>query len=659
MVGETGTGKSTLLRAINGLVPHFSGGVLAGTVTVDGRTTKDNRPRDLADVVGFVGQNPLATFVTETVEDELAYTMENLGCARRCHASPRGGRGRPARPPGPARPLAAGAVGWPTATCGHRGGPDGVAPHAGARRADVRPRSGGGRRGPQDAGPPGARSRSDRGHGRAPARARGAVRRPDRPGARRRVRRSSRARPRSSCASSSVAPPLVELGRLVGWDPLPLSVRDARRQAGPAPRAPRSDIAPRPEDGARRDDRSGRGGRGPQADRRVRTAWSRSTASTCRSCPGRGPRPDGEERLRQVDAAHARCRAHDGRPVARWWWTDGTPDRFARAIWSATWDSCRRIRVSSSTGRASRPSAAPPTRCPRLDDGDDRAHARADPARHAPAIVIPATSPRANGWPSHLAIVVAPAPALLLLDEPTRGLDYPSKDRLIEVLRELAEDGHAIVLATHDVELAARVGGPGRRPGGRPGHHGRPGPPGGLPFPDLRPSGGQGAGARRMADGGRSAPGPRRSGAGMTVSVPRPAPRPGRRLTPGDPDRHPLLLPALADHALRRRRLRLAADDPSVRGPEHRPQRRRTLDLRRPRPAPVGHRHGRALRRSDRCQGGGAARDPRRLLRRAPGAESRHQRFRARMVPPHPLGAGVRAGVRFRPRAPWRSSPRR
>ena len=56
-----------------------------------------------------------------------------------------------------------------------------------------------------------------------------------------------------------------------------------------------------------------------------------------------------------------------------------------------------------------------------------------------------------------LAVVLAPAPTLLLLDEPTRGLDYPSKDRLIEVLRELAGDGHAMVLATHDVELAARV----------------------------------------------------------------------------------------------------------------------------------------------------------------------------------------------------------
>jgi energy-coupling factor transport system ATP-binding protein len=56
-----------------------------------------------------------------------------------------------------------------------------------------------------------------------------------------------------------------------------------------------------------------------------------------------------------------------------------------------------------------------------------------------------------------LAVVLAPAPPLLLLDEPTRGLDYPSKSRLIAVLRQLAKEGHAIVLATHDVELAARV----------------------------------------------------------------------------------------------------------------------------------------------------------------------------------------------------------
>jgi len=79
VIGRTGSGKSTLLRCINGLVPHFSGGRLAGRVTVAGRDTRKSRPRDLADVVGFVGQDPLSGFVTDTVEDELAYAMESLG----------------------------------------------------------------------------------------------------------------------------------------------------------------------------------------------------------------------------------------------------------------------------------------------------------------------------------------------------------------------------------------------------------------------------------------------------------------------------------------------------------------------------------------------------------------------------------------------------
>jgi energy-coupling factor transport system ATP-binding protein len=56
-----------------------------------------------------------------------------------------------------------------------------------------------------------------------------------------------------------------------------------------------------------------------------------------------------------------------------------------------------------------------------------------------------------------LAVVLAPAPRVLLLDEPTRGLDYPSKNRLIGLLRDMADEGHAVVLATHDVELAARL----------------------------------------------------------------------------------------------------------------------------------------------------------------------------------------------------------
>src|SRR5580692_6992632 len=78
VVGRTGVGKSTLLGAVNGLVPHFTGGTLAGRVLVDGRDTRTHKPRELADVVGVVGQDPLAGFVTDTVEEELAYGMEQL-----------------------------------------------------------------------------------------------------------------------------------------------------------------------------------------------------------------------------------------------------------------------------------------------------------------------------------------------------------------------------------------------------------------------------------------------------------------------------------------------------------------------------------------------------------------------------------------------------
>jgi energy-coupling factor transport system ATP-binding protein len=56
-----------------------------------------------------------------------------------------------------------------------------------------------------------------------------------------------------------------------------------------------------------------------------------------------------------------------------------------------------------------------------------------------------------------LAIVLAARPPLLLLDEPTRGLDYTAKHRLVEILRDLADEGHAVLLATHDVELVAEV----------------------------------------------------------------------------------------------------------------------------------------------------------------------------------------------------------
>ena len=79
VVGSTGSGKSTLLRAMNGLVPHFTGGEFSGRVLVEGRSTVDLAPRELADVVAFVPQEPESSFVLDRVEDELAYAMENLG----------------------------------------------------------------------------------------------------------------------------------------------------------------------------------------------------------------------------------------------------------------------------------------------------------------------------------------------------------------------------------------------------------------------------------------------------------------------------------------------------------------------------------------------------------------------------------------------------
>jgi energy-coupling factor transport system ATP-binding protein len=56
-----------------------------------------------------------------------------------------------------------------------------------------------------------------------------------------------------------------------------------------------------------------------------------------------------------------------------------------------------------------------------------------------------------------LAIQLAGSPQVVLLDEPTRGLDYPAKASLVNVLRGLAADGRAILVSTHDVELAASL----------------------------------------------------------------------------------------------------------------------------------------------------------------------------------------------------------
>lgn len=78
VVGASGSGKSTFLRAMNGLVPHFYGGRFQGRVWVDDLDTLAATPRQLAGKVGFVFQDPSAQFVVQRVEDEIAFGLENL-----------------------------------------------------------------------------------------------------------------------------------------------------------------------------------------------------------------------------------------------------------------------------------------------------------------------------------------------------------------------------------------------------------------------------------------------------------------------------------------------------------------------------------------------------------------------------------------------------
>ncbi len=82
VMGPSGAGKSTLLRSLNGLVPHFSGGTVAGQVRVAGLNPVALGPQRMSHVVGFVFQDPEAQFVAARVEDEIALGLENAAVPR-------------------------------------------------------------------------------------------------------------------------------------------------------------------------------------------------------------------------------------------------------------------------------------------------------------------------------------------------------------------------------------------------------------------------------------------------------------------------------------------------------------------------------------------------------------------------------------------------
>lgn len=81
LTGPSGCGKSTLLRAIAALVPHFYGGRFDGKVLAAGRDTKSTKPAELCGTLGFVFQDPESQMVSTGVEAEVAFGLENLGLA--------------------------------------------------------------------------------------------------------------------------------------------------------------------------------------------------------------------------------------------------------------------------------------------------------------------------------------------------------------------------------------------------------------------------------------------------------------------------------------------------------------------------------------------------------------------------------------------------
>ncbi|MEV7585739.1 ABC transporter ATP-binding protein [Streptomyces erythrochromogenes] len=519
LVGPSGVGKSTLLGTVSGLVPHFTGGTLRGRVTVAGRDTRTHRPRELADVVGTVGQDPLAHFVTDVVEDELAYGMESLGLPpavmrRRVEETLdllglNELRDRPIATlsGGQQQRVAIGSVltthpkvlvlDEPTSA---------LDPAAAEEVLAVLQRL------VHDLGTTVlmAEHRLERVVQYAdrvlllPARGAAPV----------------LGSPADVMAVSPVCPPVVSLGRLAGWSPLPLSVRDARRRATPLLTRLTPTADPTPGISASPAFEARGSGESP--------ALSASPAFEARGsgggAPGNGAAPGLLSRLLRrgggkpepADPAEPAAGDPAGNPA-------GAPADVARTrnlgLRRARTEVLRDIDLTvapgetialmgrNGAGKSTLLSTLVGTLAPTTGEvtvGGRTPHRTAPPemvrrvglvpqeprdllyadtvaaecaaadsdAGAAPGTCRDLVSGLLPGVPDDthprdlsegqrlalaLALVLTGRPALLLLDEPTRGLDYAAKARLIEILRGLAADGHAVVLATHDVELAAEL----------------------------------------------------------------------------------------------------------------------------------------------------------------------------------------------------------
>jgi energy-coupling factor transport system ATP-binding protein len=479
LVGRTGSGKSTLLGAISGRVPHFTGGHLSGRVTVAGLDTRTHRPRDLAGIVGVVAQDPLAGFVTDTVEEELAYTLEQLAVdpptMRRRVEEVLDLMGIAELRDAPLRDLSGGeqqrvAIGA-VLTAGPRllvlDEPTSALDPVGAQDvlATVT-------RLVHDLGLTVVMSehRLERVAGLADTVLAvaddGTVRQGE---------------PRSVFADLALAPPVVELGRVAGWEPLPLTVREARRAATGLRDELATSVALRPEtatpptdlaDGTHQDD-------SPTAG----LTATASTHATSRALRGTGV----TVRHGEVDAVRGIDLGLAGGEVVALMGRNGSGK--SSLLWALHGSGPRtggEVLVTTPDGSHTDPAdAAPRTRrrlvglvpqsapdllyldtvdaeCAQSDheSAATTGTTRALLDRLAPGIPG-AQHPRDLSEGQQLALVLAiqlaTTPPVLLLDEPTRGLDHPGKDALATLLADLAADGHAVALATHDVEFAATV----------------------------------------------------------------------------------------------------------------------------------------------------------------------------------------------------------
>lgn len=452
VVGPTGSGKSTLLRTVNGLVPHFSGGTLTGRVTVDGLDTAEHRPRDLATVVGLVEQNPTSTFVTDVVEDEVAYGMETMGLdpttiRRRVEETldlfgltPLRGRSLRALSGGQQQRVAIAAL------------------FAAGPRVLVLDE-------PTSALDPVAAEEVLASLHRivhdlgvtvvlAEHRLERVVHHADRVLLVDEGHVSQLLDPADAMLRSQIYPPVVGLSRLVGWSPTPLSIRDARRKASslrealggttPATTADRRVIEPGPSvvlDGVR----VARGGRTVLDGVDLTVLRGSVTTLMGRNGAGKSTLLGAVAAQHRLSAGRVRLGAAATDPHAtpardRVRTVGLVPQQPEMLLYSDT--------VAGECAAADADFGAAPGTCRALLD---RISGGIDADTH------PRDLSEGQRLELALAVILSGSPEVLLLDEPTRGLDYGAKKRLGEVLAGLASTGTTVLLATHDVELAAEI----------------------------------------------------------------------------------------------------------------------------------------------------------------------------------------------------------